>query len=199
MWKKTMPHGLFGWMDRHITECSYCDVFRKRSANKNIRRRHQGTTSDKESVDGEEGEQEQWGKQQQQEDEEGEEKEEDAIEVPKPKAQRRGLAFTASGQVKKERSCSLSTAGKQENEKGEPEVKKGGSSFVYESERRVQTHSDNRATATLETETEFDRDSRAIRERVLKQAQEALSKGATEDSKFYRGLHGYTDHRAGKC
>ncbi|GBG78313.1 hypothetical protein CBR_g26342 [Chara braunii] len=202
--------GKFADVKEAVEEDVDCAVFRKSSANKDIRRRHQGTTGDKESVDGKEGEQEQeqWGKQQQQQqqqeeddDEEGEEKEEDTIEVPKPKAQRRGLAFTASGHLERSRRREVppfQLAGKQENEKkGEPEAKKGGSSFVYESERRVQTRSDNRATATLETETEFDRDSRAIRERVLKQAQEALSKGAAEDSKLYRGLHGYTDHRAG--
>lgn len=69
--------------------------------------------------------------------------------------------------------------------------------FYYESTREIQTHSDSRATATLETETEFDKDARAIRERVLKQADEALKGNTSTDEKIYKGVHGYTDHKAG--
>ncbi|CAL5059069.1 unnamed protein product [Urochloa decumbens] len=76
--------------------------------------------------------------------------------------------------------------------------------FQYESSRTIQS-ADSRATATLETETEFDRDARAIRERQLKQAEEALKKnpsGAASASgsgagEVYKGIHGYTDHKAG--
>ncbi|GER48668.1 zinc finger family protein [Striga asiatica] len=71
--------------------------------------------------------------------------------------------------------------------------------FEYESSRDIQVHNDNRATATLETETEFSRDARAIRERVLRQAEEAL-KGknkADGSEKLYKGMHGYTDYKAG--
>jgi RING finger protein 113A len=76
--------------------------------------------------------------------------------------------------------------------------------FQYESSRTIQS-TDSRATATLETETEFDRDARAIRERQLKQAEAALKKnpsGAASGSgsgagEVYKGIHGYTDHKAG--
>lgn len=71
--------------------------------------------------------------------------------------------------------------------------------FEYESSRVIQVQNDSKATATLETETDFSRDARAIRERVLKQAEEALkgkNKGAG-DEKLYKGLHGYTDYKAG--
>ncbi|KAG0567433.1 hypothetical protein KC19_7G134600 [Ceratodon purpureus] len=69
--------------------------------------------------------------------------------------------------------------------------------FFYESTRQVQTLDDSRATAVSEIETAFDRDNRAIRERVLKQASEALKSGETSGSKVYKGIHGYTDHKAG--
>lgn len=76
------------------------------------------------------------------------------------------------------------------------DVKKN--SFFYESTREVQTENDSRATATLEIETEFDKDARAIRERVLKNASEAIKNGKeATDSKLYKGIHGYTDHKAG--
>ncbi|KAL6495568.1 hypothetical protein OROGR_030131 [Orobanche gracilis] len=71
--------------------------------------------------------------------------------------------------------------------------------FEYESSKEIQVHNDSRATATLETETDFSRDARAIRERVLKQAEEAL-KGKNKgdgSEKIYKGLHGYTDYKAG--
>lgn len=71
--------------------------------------------------------------------------------------------------------------------------------FEYESSRLIQVQNDSKATATLETETDFSRDARAIRERVLKQAQEAL-KGKNKssgDEKLYKGIHGYTDYKAG--
>lgn len=69
--------------------------------------------------------------------------------------------------------------------------------FVYESTRQVQTQDDSRATAVSEIETAFDRDSRAIRERVLKQASEAIKGGGSTSSKEYKGINGYVDHRAG--
>lgn len=80
-------------------------------------------------------------------------------------------------------------------EEAPEELTKG--SFYFESSKEVQTQNDSRATATLETETEFDRDARAIREMVLKQADEALKGKGSADNKTYKGLHGYTDHRAG--
>ncbi|MCO5584137.1 hypothetical protein L7F22_038059 [Adiantum nelumboides] len=69
--------------------------------------------------------------------------------------------------------------------------------FFYDSTREIQTQSDSRATATLETETEFDKDTRSIRERVLKQADEALRGKKPQDDNVYKGIHGYTDHKAG--
>ncbi|XAR62975.1 hypothetical protein NMG60_11022744 [Bertholletia excelsa] len=71
--------------------------------------------------------------------------------------------------------------------------------FQFESSKEIQVQNDSRATATLETETEFSKDARAIRERVLKQAEEAL-KGKRKnpgDEKLYKGIHGYTDYKAG--
>ncbi|KAJ6344007.1 hypothetical protein OIU76_005692 [Salix suchowensis] len=46
--------------------------------------------------------------------------------------------------------------------------------FQFESSKEIQVQHDSRATATLETETEFSKDARAIRERSLKQADDAL-------------------------
>ncbi|CAN6566043.1 unnamed protein product [Malus baccata var. baccata] len=71
--------------------------------------------------------------------------------------------------------------------------------FEFESSKEIQVENDSRATATMETETEFSRDARAVRERVLKQAEEAL-KGrgkTTGNEKLYKGIHGYTDYKAG--
>ncbi|XP_062078553.1 zinc finger CCCH domain-containing protein 1-like [Humulus lupulus] len=71
--------------------------------------------------------------------------------------------------------------------------------FQFESSKEIQVQHDSRATATLETETDFTRDARAIRERVLKQAEEALKgkkKGAW-DEKLYKGVNAYTDFKAG--
>ncbi|CAB4317410.1 unnamed protein product [Prunus armeniaca] len=71
--------------------------------------------------------------------------------------------------------------------------------FEFKSSKEIQVEHDSKATATLETETEFSRDARAVRERVLKLAEEALkgkSKG-TGDEKLYKGIHGYTDYKAG--
>ncbi|KAL9263316.1 Zinc finger CCCH domain-containing protein [Drosera capensis] len=72
--------------------------------------------------------------------------------------------------------------------------------FHYESSKEIQVANDSKATATLETETEFTRDARAIRERMLKQAEETLkgkkNKGVG-DEQVYKGIHGYTDYKAG--
>uniref|UniRef100_A0A2P2JEU3 Uncharacterized protein MANES_S020000 n=1 Tax=Rhizophora mucronata TaxID=61149 RepID=A0A2P2JEU3_RHIMU len=71
--------------------------------------------------------------------------------------------------------------------------------FQFESLKEIQVQHDSRATATLETETEFSKDARAIREKALKQAEAAL-KGKSPsigDEKMYKGIHGYTDHKAG--
>ncbi|WZZ19788.1 zinc finger CCCH domain-containing protein 1 [Brassica napus] len=71
--------------------------------------------------------------------------------------------------------------------------------FHYDSSKEIQVQNDSRATATLETETDFNQDARAIRERVLKRADEALkgNKNKASGEKLYTGIHGYTDHKAG--
>ncbi|KAG7652687.1 unnamed protein product [Arabidopsis thaliana] len=71
--------------------------------------------------------------------------------------------------------------------------------FHYDSSKEIQVQNDSGATATLETETDFNQDARAIRERVLKKADEALkgNKKKASDEKLYKGIHGYTDHKAG--
>ncbi|CAN1157194.1 Zinc finger CCCH domain-containing protein 1 [Linum perenne] len=72
--------------------------------------------------------------------------------------------------------------------------------FQFESSKEIQVQNDNKATATLETETDFSRDARAIRERALKQAEEGLMSGkkpSASNEKLYKGVHGYTDHKAG--
>ena len=53
--------------------------------------------------------------------------------------------------------------------------------FQYESSKEIQVQNDSKATTTLETETDFSRDARAIRERALKKAEEAL-KGKSKTS-----------------
>ncbi|XP_065618410.1 zinc finger CCCH domain-containing protein 1, partial [Quercus suber] len=71
--------------------------------------------------------------------------------------------------------------------------------FQFESSKEIQVEHDSRATVTLETETDFSRDARALGERSLKQAEEALKgKGKSSgDEKLYRGINGYTDYKAG--
>ncbi|KAJ0582157.1 putative transcription factor C2H2 family [Helianthus annuus] len=70
--------------------------------------------------------------------------------------------------------------------------------FQFDSSKEIQVQNDSRATATLETETDFSTDARAIRERVLKQADEALKRkgDAGNGEKLYKGIHGYTDYKA---
>ncbi|KAK7823978.1 zinc finger ccch domain-containing protein 1 [Quercus suber] len=84
----------------------------------------------------------------------------------------------------------MSTEAKEESEKP---------IFQFESSKEIQIEHDSRATATLETETEFSRDARALCERSLKQAEEALKGGgkSSGDEKLYKGIHGYTDYKAG--
>ncbi|KAJ8644030.1 hypothetical protein MRB53_005778 [Persea americana] len=71
--------------------------------------------------------------------------------------------------------------------------------FLFESSSQIQVHNDSRATATLETETEFNRDANAIHEQVLKQADESLKGKGKEraDEKVYRGMNAYMDYKVG--
>ena len=68
--------------------------------------------------------------------------------------------------------------------------------FKFESSGTVTVRDDGGATRALETETAFDRDNRAIRERALQQAAEAEGEGK-EEGAVYRGMTGYKDYRAG--
>lgn len=118
-------------------------------------------------------------------DDENEEKESSVVQNKKTSKVGDGkLTFSTSTGVKK--------PVKEEQPSGEWK-----STFSYASERQVQTENDSRATATLETETEFDRDARAIREKVLKNADEALKGVKKTDGKVYKGMAGYMDHTAG--
>ncbi|KAK8969840.1 Zinc finger CCCH domain-containing protein 1 [Platanthera guangdongensis] len=83
----------------------------------------------------------------------------------------------------------------------ETDVKSKTDHFHFESSKEIQVQNDSRATASLQTETAFDCDSRAFRERVLKRAEESLKRKSgpesTNNEKVYRGMHGYTDYKAG--
>ncbi|CAI5515422.1 unnamed protein product [Closterium sp. Naga37s-1] len=158
---------------------------------------------------------------------------------PKSKSARRAegkLAFSSASSQQRAARAAAAEAGADGALEGPA---KPAVSFAYESDRRVQVKgvprdalvlsfsslpfplifpllplqmaSDSRATATIETETEFDRDSRAIREKVLKQAEEALKGRAREGGsaaagpagppgskkEVYKGMAGYADHTAG--
>ncbi|KAF9588596.1 hypothetical protein IFM89_013448 [Coptis chinensis] len=80
------------------------------------------------------------------------------------------------------------------NEENESKVE--NSIFQFESSSEIQVQNDSRATAISEIETDYTRDARAIRERMLKQAENTL-KGKGGDEKVYKGIHGYTDYKAG--
>ncbi|XP_022722604.1 zinc finger CCCH domain-containing protein 1-like [Durio zibethinus] len=71
--------------------------------------------------------------------------------------------------------------------------------FQFKSLKEIQVQNDSRATATLETETEFTKDARAIHEKVLKRAEESFKGKNTSsgEEKLYKGMHGYVDHKAG--
>ncbi|KAF6162134.1 hypothetical protein GIB67_008263 [Kingdonia uniflora] len=87
------------------------------------------------------------------------------------------------------------TATRDESAQEQPDIR----SFHFESSKEIQVQHDSRATATLETETDFSKDARAIRERALKQAENSL-KGKTKssgDDKVYKGMNSYTDYTAG--
>eukprot|EP00775_Hariotina_reticulata_P012479 gene12479-12613_t len=64
--------------------------------------------------------------------------------------------------------------------------------LTYASTAEILAAKDNTATKSLETETEFDRDARAQRERLLAQS----TQGPSEDGK-YRGVNSYMDYTAG--
>uniref|UniRef100_A0A3Q7F805 C3H1-type domain-containing protein n=1 Tax=Solanum lycopersicum TaxID=4081 RepID=A0A3Q7F805_SOLLC len=93
----------------------------------------------------------------------------------------------------------FSTGPSKSNKDTDSNVDSKAARFHFESSKEIQVQNDSRATATLETETEFSRDARAIREKALKQAEEAL-KGKSKtggDDKLYKGMNQYTDYKAG--
>ena len=67
--------------------------------------------------------------------------------------------------------------------------------FAFEGDKTIQKRGDMGATAELEIETAKDRDGRALREQVLKQAVERAE--GFDDDKKYRGTNAYVDYRAG--
>jgi RING finger protein 113A len=74
--------------------------------------------------------------------------------------------------------------------------------FKFESSNAVQVLGDGGATRALETETEYDRDNRALRERALRDAGAEAEAPAGGDpagggGAVYRGMTGYKDYRAG--
>lgn len=147
-----------------------CNFFRKPSKNKNIRKR---TFDDNEGAE-----------------EESKAESSVVLNKRKPPLPDNKLIFS-NGPSKR----SITS----ESEKSEkPEESK---IFQFESSKEIQVQNDSRATATLETETDFSRDARAIRERVLKQAEAALKgknkSNTSSDEKLYKGIHGYTDYKAG--
>jgi len=67
--------------------------------------------------------------------------------------------------------------------------------FAFEGEITIQKRGDMGATAELEIDTAKDRDGRAMREQILKQAIERAD--GFDDDKKYRGTNAYVDYRAG--
>ena len=66
-----------------------------------------------------------------------------------------------------------------------------------EAERQRQERGDGGATASLQSETPFDRDARAAREAVLAQASKLGADGREVDDGLYHGQSGYIDYRKG--
>ncbi|KAL2629381.1 hypothetical protein R1flu_014067 [Riccia fluitans] len=167
--RRLIISGVKNMADASESDTAPCTFLKKSVRNKNIRKR---TTGDAEDED------------------------EDVGVVQKSKVGRKAdgrLEFStgnvsAKKQVAEEESKEAQKVGPEKEEKR---------IFYYESSREIQTQDDSRATATLETETAFDRDARAIRERVLKQADEALKGNSSSSSKVYKGINAYTDHKAG--
>jgi RING finger protein 113A len=73
--------------------------------------------------------------------------------------------------------------------------------FKFESSNAVQVHGDGGATRALETETEYDRDGRALREKALRASAAAEQPAAGDEAggagAVYRGMTGYNDFRSG--
>ncbi|CAJ2659729.1 unnamed protein product [Trifolium pratense] len=100
-------------------------------------------------------------------------------------------------QKKNTKTCNKLFFSSASTEQKKEESEKHG--FHFESSKEIQVQHDSKATATLETETDFSNDAHARRERALKQASETLKRKGTgsEDGKLYKGMNNYTDHKAG--
>lgn len=92
------------------------------------------------------------------------------VNLKKPKQRRDGLAFKATKD-------------------------KDAVAFAYEASGLLQQHGDQGATKGIETETEFDRDARALREQVLAQATGEAD--AADNDGEYKGANNYIDYRKG--
>nr|XP_010925741.1 zinc finger CCCH domain-containing protein 15 isoform X2 [Elaeis guineensis]XP_010925742.1 zinc finger CCCH domain-containing protein 15 isoform X3 [Elaeis guineensis]XP_010925744.1 zinc finger CCCH domain-containing protein 15 isoform X4 [Elaeis guineensis]XP_029121331.1 zinc finger CCCH domain-containing protein 15 isoform X5 [Elaeis guineensis]XP_029121332.1 zinc finger CCCH domain-containing protein 15 isoform X6 [Elaeis guineensis] len=154
-----------------------CNFFRKPIKNKNIRKRKAAESSDDDN------------------DEEGSQPSSAVAQrSKKPVPADNKLHFSTA------RSSSKTygdATGDDDDEGDEAAGGRASALFHFESSKEIQVQHDSLATATLETETEFSKDARAIRERVLKQAEEALKGKSKGNDKVYRGIHGYTDYKAG--
>lgn len=69
------------------------------------------------------------------------------------------------------------------------------STFEYGSSGLAQRRTDMGATKLLETETEFDRDGRAQREKVLRTSTQEGGEDAAGGDGKYKGLLGYNDYK----
>ena len=69
--------------------------------------------------------------------------------------------------------------------------------MAYDSARTLQRVGDSGATAAIESETAHDRDSRALREKVLAMATAGGGAPAGVDDGIYRGMNAMVDYRAG--
>lgn len=69
--------------------------------------------------------------------------------------------------------------------------------FKFASDNRLQQQSDQGATAVLQTETQHDRDARALREQVLQQGQDTANEAPAGGPALYKGLNSYTDYKQG--
>ncbi|KAF7805986.1 zinc finger CCCH domain-containing protein 1 [Senna tora] len=102
--------------------------------------------------------------------------------------------------IKADNKLYFSTGPSKSSRSSEPNEQSERKGFQFESSKEIQVQHDSRATAILETETDFSRDARAIRERALKQAEEKLKGKDTSssgDQKLYKGINSYTDYKAG--
>ncbi|XP_027351761.1 zinc finger CCCH domain-containing protein 1 isoform X1 [Abrus precatorius] len=109
------------------------------------------------------------------------------------------LLHTQKKTLRPDNKLYFSTGSSKSSAPAEPSEEPGKPVFQFESSKEIQVQHDSKATAILETETEFTKDARAIRERALKQAAASLKGKSTnsEDEKLYKGINSYKDYKAG--